>query len=55
MTNNKIDRIANALTDVVVFLEENNIEEKKEIELAIQKLQEAVFWLDMSIEDQENE
>lgn len=45
LTGDQIKRINDSLTSVAVFLSENNIEKTREIEIAVQKLQEAIFWL----------
>jgi hypothetical protein len=45
LTGDQIKIINDSLTSVAVFLSENNIEKTREIEIAVQKLQEAIFWL----------
>ena len=51
LTPDRIKRINESLTSVAVFLSENNIEEIREIEIAIQKIQEAAYWLTLAEEE----
>lgn len=52
---NQMKRIIDALLSCTEFLNERNVEDQREIEIAVEKITEAAFWLNYSAEEEEEE
>jgi len=53
VSKDQMKRIIDALLNTTTFLNEHNEEEKREIEIAIERITEAAFWLNYSVEEEE--